>query len=487
MIVFGCSDGSDSGSSGSTPSPLDEFGPNDFPISDMGPDGDPNFDATNLDISAWRGSAVAYNSNAEEYLVVWMGDDGSGAQLDEEFEIYGQRIDALTGAEVGTNDFRISDMGPDGDASFVARVPAIAYNPNADEYLVVWDGEDDTGAPPDAGREIYGQRLDGSTGAEIGANDFRISDMGPEGEAATKANLPAVVYNPGADEYLVVWLGDDSSLGLADDEYEIFGQRLDGSTGAEIGANDFRISDMGPDGNADLVALRPAVTYNSTANEYLVAWYGDDIDQDLEIHCQRLDGSTGAEVGVNDFRISDMVFSAGFPAVTYNSNADEYLVVWHGIDAPGNPGVEAEIWGQRLEGSTGAEIGTDDFRISDMGPNGDPIFDGSRPAVTYNASADEYLVVWEGDDDTGSLVDGEWEIFGQRLDGSAGAEIGANAFRISDMGPDGDTAFESANPALPANPRADEYLVIWEGDDDTGTLVDEEVEIFGQLLSVPQP
>jgi hypothetical protein len=38
---------------------------------------------------------------------------------------------------------------------------------------------------------------------------------------------------------------------------------------------------------------------------------------------------------------------------------------------------------------------------------------------------------------------------------------------------------------LPANPRADEYLVIWEGDDDTGTLVDDEVEIFGQLLLVP--
>jgi hypothetical protein len=127
----------------------------------------------------------------------------------------------------------------------------------------------------------------------------------------------------------------------------------------------------------------------------------------------------------------------------------------------------------------------DDFRISDMGPNGDPIFDGSHPAVAYNASADEYLVVWNGDDDSGPLVDGAFEIFGQRLDGSTGAEIGANDFRISDLGPDGDTAFDALYPALPPNPRADEYLVVWEGDDDTGTLVDDEVEIFGQLLSVP--
>jgi hypothetical protein len=66
-----------------------------------------------------------------------------------------------------------------------------------------------------------------------------------------------------------------------------------------------------------------------------------------------------------------------------------------------------------------------------------------------------------------------------------GLAVGANDFRISDMGPDGDTAFQAARPALPANPRADEYLVIWEGDDDTGTLDDDEDEIFGQLLLVP--
>jgi hypothetical protein len=53
------------------------------------------------------------------------------------------------------------------------------------------------------------------------------------------------------------------------------------------------------------------------------------------------------------------------------------------------------------------------------------------------------------------------------------------------MGPDGDTAFRAAHSALPTNPRADEYLAIWEGDDDTGTLVDDEVEIFGQLLLSP--
>ena len=67
------------------------------------------------------------------------------------------------------------------------------------------------------------------------------------------------------------------------------------------------------------------------------------------------------------------------------------------------------------------------------------------------------------------------------------SEIGPNDFRISDMGPDGDTAFGDNHPAVADNPNADEYLVIWEGDDDTGTLVDDEVEIFGQRIFIPEP
>jgi hypothetical protein len=83
----------------------DEIGPNDFRISDMGPDGDVNFAASIL--SSWDEPAVAYNSTADEYLVVWDGDDRSGALDNDEFEVYGQRLDASTGAKVGANDFRI--------------------------------------------------------------------------------------------------------------------------------------------------------------------------------------------------------------------------------------------------------------------------------------------------------------------------------------------------------------------------------------------
>ena len=144
------------------------------------------------------------------------------------------------------------------------------------------------------------------------------------------------------------------------------------------------------------------------------------------------------------------------------------------------------------------EIGANDFRISDMGDDSetDPgirdYFRAFHPAVAYNSMDNEYLVVWEGEDDTAPLVDGEFEIFGQRINAATGAEIGTD-FRISDMGDDSETDpnirndFIAANPAVAYNSMDNEYLVVWDGDDDTAPLVDNEKEIFGQRLSFVTP
>ena len=437
-------------------------------ISQMGPDGNTDF--------AGRDPAVAYNSQANQYLVVWDGDDVTNGEL----EIFGRLVDAA-GSPVG-GEFRISQMGPDGNFNFAGFKPAVAYNSQANQYLVVWSGTDDTAPLVQDEFEIFGQRLDAG-GSEVGTDDFRISDMGPNGDADFAAREPAVAYNSQANQYLTVWEGEDDTAPLVDNEDEIFGQRLDAS-GAETGSNDFRISDMGPDGNTSFNAQEPAVAYDSQANQHLVVWYGDDAtNNEEEIFGQRLDAS-GAETGSNDFRISDMgpdgdtLLDAKEPAVAYNSLASEHLVVWRGDDATNN---EDEIFGQRLS-AAGAEIGTNDFRMTQTGPDGDANFDARGPAVAYGSQASEYLLVWRADGPT----DDEVEVFGQRLS-AAGAEIGTNDFRMSQMGPDGDPNFDGYAPAAAYNSQANQYLAVWEGDDDTAPLVDGELEVFARRSSAGAP
>jgi hypothetical protein len=464
-----------------------EVGPDDFRLSDMGPDGNPNYDAFL--------PAVAYNSAQKEYLVVWYGDDDTAPLVDEEFEVFGQRVNAETGAEVGANDFRLSDMGPDGDPAYDGGYPAVAYNSADGQYLVVWVGDDNAAPLVDEEFEVFGQRVNAETGAEVGANDFRLSDMGPNGNSTYGAQDPSVVYNSADDEYLVVWIGDDKQAPLVNDEFEAFGQRVNAETGAEVGANDFRLSDMGPNGDPayDVIAL--AAAYNSADDQYLVVWQGDDdtpplVDDEYEIHGQRVDGATGAELGA-DTRLSnagpdgDPAYGVWWsPAVAYNSVQKEYLVVWCGDN---NAGLlvdqEFEVYGQRVDAASGAEIGPD-IRLSDMGPDGDLHYAAVSPAVAYNSAQNEYLVVWLGDDNIPPLVEGELEVFGQRVDGASGAQIGLNDFRLSDMGPDGDPDYGAAEVGLAVayNSVEDEYLVVWNADDNTGALVDGEGEIFGQRV-----
>src|SRR5262249_45422753 len=201
--------------------------------------------------------AVAYNGRNHEYLVVWKGDDVT----DGEFEIFGQRLDAATGALLGGK-IRLSDMGPDGNPNFGARNPAVAYNGTANEYLVVWQGDDDTGTLRDEEYEIFGQRLDAATGRAVGANDLRISHRGPDGKRLHAAFHPAVAYNGVNNQYLVVWAGDDNTASLVDDEYEIFGQPIDAATGAPV-VGLFRLSSMGNLGDQSFDASDPAVAYNA--------------------------------------------------------------------------------------------------------------------------------------------------------------------------------------------------------------------------------
>lgn len=468
-----------------------EVGPDDFQVSTMGPD-----------VSAYEAfdPAVAFNTTNEEFLVVWSGQDNEAGLGPDEKQIFGQRIDALTGAELGPDDFLVSQMNLGSDR-YNAREPDVTYNSLDNQFLVVWAG--DKRFDSQLEEEIFGQLLD-NLGSEIGADDFRISDMGPASDSRFEAWHPSVAYNLLNNQYMVVWCGDDDTGGMVNDEFEIFGQRL-GATGTEIGTNDFRISETGPDGTIAYLAFSPQVIHNVGVNQFVVVWSaGPDpaypvgmVSGELEIHGRRYDGGTGLDLFGGQKRLTHAgpdgseLYVAVSPAIACNPNLQEYLLVWWGNHDAGTATVDDhEIWGLgldlQLDPVTGGGVfNTGIFRISDAGPDGDAGYRAYSPDVSYDTSSNEYLVVWLGDDDVGGLVDNELEIFGQRIDGNTLAEIGPNDFRISDLGPDGDPGYDAARPVVACDPASGIHVVLWAGNDGLPGS-DAGGEIYGQLLG-PAP
>lgn len=457
-----------------------EIGSNDVRVSDMGPDGDANYDALN--------PAVAYNNIDNNYLVVWEGDDTPGDLVEGEMEIFGQILSA-NGAQVGYSDVRISHTGPDGSTLYNARNPAVAFNTVFNQYLVVWEADNPESGLVDNEFEIWGQVVDPLLFPLWGGN-FRISSMGPDGDALYDAGRPAVAYNPTPDEYLVVWDGDDDAGALVDDELEIWAQRVY-STALLVGSA-LRVSDMGGTGDASYDALAADVAYNTTDHEYLVVWQGDDdaaglVDNESEIYGQRMDQSGGG-LGANDARLSDAggdgdaAYGAYNPALAYNSVDNEYLVVWMGDDNVGGlVDNEMEIFSQRLSATLGG-LGSNDYRLTDVGGVGNATYRVTwGPDLAYNALNNEFMVTWSGEDTVDGMVNNEEEVFVQRLTADI-AGSGPNDERVSDVGGLGNFLRRAVVPVIAANTVNGQFLVAWQADDDVGGLAQGENEIYIQRM-----
>lgn len=431
--------------------------------------------ANNTDTDA-QSAAIAWNATDREYLVVWLGD----AEAPDFYEIWGQIIDEQ-GANVGLP-LQISTMNDDDSAVAFYGLPDVAWTSVSNQYLVVWS--DDNGATNNE-YEIWGRVLN-NAGAEVTA-ELQLSQMGPASDPAYQGILPAVAYNATNNQYLVTWTGESTASGLVDNEFEIWGQ-LVAANGAEVGS-DFRISTMGGTGDTLYRAQAPDVAWNNTNNQYLVVWYGDTTgggfaNEELEIWGQLVSGA-GAEVG-GDFRISSMGGTGDAnddalnPAVAYNSRQNEFVVVWEGDEA-GTGGLvdnEFEIWGQRVS-AAGTSLGSRGL-VSRMNATGFANLSALRPAVTYNARDDRYLVVFEADTATGGLADDEFEIWFQHLAADL-SQIGSNT-RLSYTDVDNDPAFDALAPAVAWNSVSNQYQAVWEADTSVGGQVDGAFEIYGMRV-----
>lgn len=413
-------------------------------------------------------AAVAFDASRARYLVVWAGyEDRSPEPI--EFGLYAQFLDAASGAPIGERR-RVAERP-------TFSPPALLYNGLEDEYYLVYDA---TGATVD----LLGQRLAAAAGEAIG-DPRRLQAAGTSGIS------PAVAWNPVENQYLVAWGGDVAAGGG-----EVFVQRVDAATGLEVGADDQRVTDIGPPGADTYFAGLPRLAYNPIDHEFLVTFLATppegpgQISDHFEIFGQRLDAASGAEVGTDDFRISEMGppgdsgSSAGGHDLAFDPAGGQYLVVWQGNGLPGMGGFETEIFSQRLDGATGAEIGADDLRLTAVGGLGDPNQTARQPRVVYDPRRNLFVLTASAyfrSTDTES----DGEILVHEIDAASGLPLAAIETIVSQSG--GVAGSEGATlrafaAAIATAPTHGELLVVWHGEDDDGGMVAGEREVFAQRI-----
>lgn len=386
--------------------------------------------------------AVAYNPSAGQYLVVWQDARQLGTRG---YDIFGQRVDE-DGTRLGAN-FRISDAA----ALSSEYTPAVTFSVTSNQYLVVWsDGRDGLAT----GTEIYGQRIRAG-GSKAGGN-FPISDgsgLGDEGG-------PAVAWNSNANQYLVVW--EDTRHASGGSAWDIYGQRV--RAGGALAGPNFRVS--GPLGAPALASeFSPAAVFNATSNQYLVVWSDH---RDYSTHGSDIYGArvkAGGLVVDADIVISGVAADGddSRPDVAWNPNANQYLVAW--TDTRNAPARGWDIYARRVKaGGTTAGL---DFRVVDAYA----ISTEADPAVAFSPDADRYLVVWMDMRDAGTEGN---NIYAQRV--KAGGATPGDNFLVSGL----PTNAQESHPDVAFGSGGGLHLIVWGDSRNNATRGS---DIYGRLAA----
>jgi hypothetical protein len=278
--------------------------------------------------------------------------------------------------------------------------PAIAHNTVANNYLVVWqDARNDS-------NDIYGQIMSAS-GTPAGG-DFPIC------QASGGQTTPAVTYNAGANEYMVVW--PDSRNGSY-------------VNSARVGPTGNVISEQAVSTGAG-TKLSPRVAFNPTSQEYLVVWHDNRVAGSQDVYASRV---SALGVAGGDFPIATGTGNQQIADVAYNGHADAntFLVTWEDSRVGGYV-----VYCRRMaaDGTLAAE-----YKISPTGNQ-------TSASVTANATTKEFLVAYA----SGVSIQA-------RRTGVANDVLGASATVVSS-----NSTGARTNPRAVWNPTAEEYVVVWD-------------------------
>jgi hypothetical protein len=296
--------------------------------------------------------AVAHSSIFDDYLVVWHRDHPGNDD-----DVYGQLVNP-DGSLSGGRWAIAAGLGP-----AQRRHPDVTFNPNWNEYLVVWEQHD----PNSGATSIRGRRVQ-STGEPVGA-EILISGPGPR-----SVSRPQVAHAFTSGTYLVVW--ENHTQGSVSND--VVGQVV-GNDGSLMGAN-MTIAQ----GSWTASMERPDLAYNRTLNEFLVVWQQDNGAGRYDVYGRKVTGG-GVLLFPESVEIARYTVSSTAPAVAAIPKPigqGRYLVAWELQYTLGNKQIMA-----RVVHGDGSMV-TPGFYVAAA-----PV-DEFHPAVAGNEHGKRFLVSW---------------------------------------------------------------------------------------------
>jgi len=228
-------------------------------------------------------------------------------------DLYGQLLDAATGARVG-GAFVISD------APTLQDGHRVAFDPQGQRFLVVWHDEREW---PD-GRNVYGQvvNADGTLHGSASDTNFPISDP-----AGSEQQAPSLALDASSGRFFVVWQDDRTTAG----EYDIYGQVV-GSDGSLVGTSSAENSVVTDVAGSD--QMRPSVAYDPVRARFLVVWDDDrnvslgTAGRDVYGQLVNSDGSLLDTASNANRLISGSSLDQTGPVTGYDVEGDRFFAVW---------------------------------------------------------------------------------------------------------------------------------------------------------------
>ena len=314
--------------------------------------------------------SVSYNPINEEFMVMW---NTSGKRIDHPEDtisyhsVHGQRVSPQ--GELLGEAFTLSPPEPGWKT-----LPKSAYNIFTNDYGVVF-----TKGPSFYGGSLYKAIID-----DLG-NVKNPLDPSPVFQTLYNASHPLIIFNPLDQEYLAV-ANDKWVFNPADPNIKNVGHLLDSEGNVISGP----IKIDGP--LAIGIEFNPQGVFNEKEGTYFLGWedyrHVQSMWQTTEIYGVLLDreGELVNEVPlIDDFAMPNNGRDQRVEYIAYNSDKNEYLVVWAASAVTGPPVLPGYISG-RIFGPDGMPRGPEII----MAKTGNP----STPNVVYVPEVEEYFMVW---------------------------------------------------------------------------------------------